>query len=575
MTPGAAPPPSSAAPLTGVPAPAPVVHSAESQWALIWREFSKRKIALVSLYVIILLITLSVAAPFLANDRPLHYRGYNRFEYREALRTLLVVMNAAAEPRRKPTDAKPPSGKPEEKKPAPEPTAVVLARQFDVMERQVGGDFATELRAARDKALAIVGSASADNPLAPEAAAQLKALRIEIRKKFERPDVPFVANTHWPVFASLDWGDATLLAMNISLLLLPAWLPLMRRIVPAKRDRLRTLVLIAMFFGLPAVAGLAWKLAVPERLDRTHYKEGAEASSPEAAKAPVVYESVTWPLIPYGLDEGDLDRKYARPALARYVPDSMLGIWSNVPEDTTPDGKPVERTPGRYDGPNWLGTDGTGRDILCRMLWGGRVSLSVGIVATLIELALGITLGALAGYFRGWVDVVLSRLIEIVICFPSFFLILTIVAFVGPSIYNIMVIIGLTGWTGIARLVRGEFLRLADQEFVLSARSLGYSPARIIFLHVLPNAIAPVLVTATFAVAGAILIESGLSFLGLGITVPKPSWGGILSTGRDSLFRAPWIIYFPGLALFVTITAYNLVGEAFRDASDPRLRGRV
>ena len=207
------------------------------------------------------------------------------------------------------------------------------------------------------------------------------------------------------------------------------------------------------------------------------------------------------------------------------------------------------------------------------MIWGGRVSLSVGIVAVAIYVTIGIVVGSLAGYFRGMCDLIVSRIIEVVICFPAFFLILTIVALIGPGLFNIMVVIGLTGWTGIARLVRGEFLRLVDQEFVLAGRALGYSPLRLIFRHVLPNALAPVLVSATFGVAGAILTESALSFLGLGITVPTPSWGGILADGRSALTRAPWLIHFPGLAIFVTITSYNLVGEALRDAADPRLRG--
>jgi len=222
-----------------------------------------------------------------------------------------------------------------------------------------------------------------------------------------------------------------------------------------------------------------------------------------------------------------------------------------------------------------MGTDGIGRDVLARMIWGGRVSLAVGIVAVSIYVGIGIVVGAVAGYFRGMWDLVISRIIEVVICFPSFFLILTIVAFVGPSIFNIMIVIGLTGWTGVARLIRGEFLRLGEQEFVLAGRALGYSPMRIIFRHVLPNAMAPVLVSATFGIAGAILTESALSFLGFGITVPKPSWGGILSTGYDAFLRAPWLIYFPGFAIFITITAYNLIGEAFRDAADPRLRGQM
>jgi peptide/nickel transport system permease protein len=208
------------------------------------------------------------------------------------------------------------------------------------------------------------------------------------------------------------------------------------------------------------------------------------------------------------------------------------------------------------------------------MIWGGRVSMAVGIVAVSIYVTIGVIVGSLAGYFRGICDLLISRIIEVVICFPSFFLILTIVAFVGPSIFYIMLAIGFTAWTGVARLVRGEFLRLGQQEFVLAGRALGYSPLRIIFRHVLPNALAPVLVSATFGIAGAILTESALSFLGFGVTVPWPSWGSILSSGRDAISRAPWLIYFPGIAIFLTITAYNLVGEALRDASDPRLRGQ-
>jgi len=223
------------------------------------------------------------------------------------------------------------------------------------------------------------------------------------------------------------------------------------------------------------------------------------------------------------------------------------------------------------DSSHWFGTDDSGRDVLSRMIHGARISLSVGFVAVGIAMIIGVLLGALAGYFGGWPDIVISRAIEIMLTIPTFFLIIAIIAFLPPSIYNIMVVIGLTGWTGFARFVRAEFLKLKQLDFITALRALGASHKRIIFLHMLPNAMAPVLVSAVFGIAGAILTESSLSFLGFGVPPPTPSWGEILSQSRDYIEFAWWLTVFPGFAIFMSITAYNLVGEGLRDAMDPKL----
>ena len=219
---------------------------------------------------------------------------------------------------------------------------------------------------------------------------------------------------------------------------------------------------------------------------------------------------------------------------------------------------------------HWMGTDGLGRDVLSRMLHGGRISLLVGLVAVGISTAIGILLGAIAGYYRGWVDTLIMRLVDVMLSIPSFFLILAVIAFLTPSITNIMIVIGLTSWMGVTRLVRAEFLSLSEREFVMASRTLGAKNNRLIFTHLLPNSLTPIIVSSVLGIASAVLLESGLSFLGLGVQAPQASWGNILTDGKEYIQFAWWLSLFPGMAILITVLGYNLLGEGLRDALDPR-----
>lgn len=236
------------------------------------------------------------------------------------------------------------------------------------------------------------------------------------------------------------------------------------------------------------------------------------------------------------------------------------------------EGQPANDVYLRPNRNNLLGTNNTGVDVLAQMIHGTQIALLVGFVSTGCAAVIGIILGALAGYLGGWADILLSRLIELVMCIPALVLILALIAILeSPTIWHMMLILGITGWTGIARLTRGEFIKLKEMDFVTSARALGVGGLRIMFRHILPNALAPVLVPISFGIASAIMVEAGLSLLGFGAPPPNPSWGSLLNVGKTNPSMW-WLIAFPGLAISLTVLAYNLIGEGLQEATDPRLR---
>lgn len=330
-----------------------------------------------------------------------------------------------------------------------------------------------------------------------------------------------------------------------------------RRGVPGRR---RLLWVSGLYAGIIAllIALFSFSAVRPDnryrqrtfREEHFQWLQAAQQAADEGEPPPEVHKGLLYPPIPFGPREQDLGAIYQPPMFQK-----DRSHWQDVNDGYV----------------HVFGTDDIGRDVLVRMIYGSRIALTVGFVAVGIYVTLGIIVGAMAGYFGGAVDVVLSRIIEIVLLFPSFFLILTVVALFGPSIFIIMVVIGLTRWPQVARLIRGEVLKQRAMDYVVAARALGSSPPRIIFRHILPNALSPALVAAPFGVASAIITEAGLSLLGFGVRPPAPSWGAFLQLGSGN-YSYWWLIVVPSVAIFIVVTVFNLIGAGLRDAMDPRLR---
>lgn len=297
----------------------------------------------------------------------------------------------------------------------------------------------------------------------------------------------------------------------------------------------------------------------------------------------IVVGSLIICIVPWQPSDGEfrsLWRKRAHPVhtyeIATSRPDTVWAVFPLVPhrfDANVPAASLL--APGTMHEPSqrrfWLGTDSAGKDVLAQLIFGARISLTVGLVATGLSMLIGTILGAISGYFGGWVDLAIQRLVELMMTFPTFILILVVVAMLGRDIFIIMTVIGLTSWAGTARLVRGEFLAQSVREYVLAAEALGLTKPRIMFRHILPNALTPLLISATFGIAGAVGAESGLAFIGLG-DVTVPSWGVLMEQGRQNI-RYAWLIYAPGIAIFCIVVALNTVGNALREALDPRSSG--
>ena len=596
--------------------PAPRAPYSKDYWDLVLGQLRKRKSVRLAAALLALLYATAIYAPFLANDKPLLYEGTNYSEYRAAHRLIRVVAadlvkkaeqgregfaaSRAEELERGKTlegTAKADWQESWDKAPATFEDWVALDRgaldwRLDVIRRQLAPEHHAALDAVAAAADEVVDAAQAGDTEALTLAGEQLSEAAGVVSSTLRPtkvgdepkegrSVALQPATSYPVLESLVWNDIYFMVLWAFALLFPLWNRVVNglllrgdpeRIRRARRRKVLTVVV------LPALITVVWVTAREGsggQMESVSIKEALAEGKAEVTE-------VIYPPVAYGMAEQNQTETFRPPTWTAGSRIDAEGFYETgarslrVDEETGMERQatPVDVRPGEdpLNSP-WrhvLGTDSLGRDLFARMIWGARISLAVGLISTVLLVFIGTVLGSVAGYFGGWVDIVISRIIEIFQCFPVFFLILIVVSFMGSSILNIMLAIGIFRWTGVARLVRGEFIRLRGQDFVVASQALGVRSLRTIFRHVLPNALGPVLVAATFAVASGILTESALSFLGFGVQLPVPSWGSLLVETRSAEYW--WIQVFPGLVIFLTVVLYNLVGEGVRDALDPRLK---
>ena len=483
-------------------------------------QFAKNKLAVGGIVVILILFAVACFAPIIANDKPLAIHGTFPEKYDDLFYALISNASNYTNIHQALSEENTPD----------------LATKASTQDRYTHQSFNRLKSHIPDDLQALYNKVQQDFFKSIKAADYNTALDTirEFEETFYLEESQINPITLYPAIKNLSPLEIFFIILYPLMLLL-----ILKNLFRGSNRPLKTRKGIFCALLIALLTAVLWHIFNPSVFDPTNYKR--LANDPETCQWAV------FPIVPFGENENLIAEASSKPT------------WL-IPEDQ------------RTDNYHLLGTDTNGRDVLTRMILGTRISMSVGFIAVGICLAIGVFVGALAGYFRGKTDILISRVIEIVICFPVFFLILTVLAFLRPSIINIMVVIGVTGWTGIARLCRGEFLKLVKQDFVTAAHALGASNLRTIFKHILPNGMGPILVSVSFGIAGAILTESALSFLGFGVPQPTASWGDLLNNGRSDIQGTWWLTIFPGLAIFIAVTAFNLAGEGLRDALDPRLK---
>lgn len=561
---------------------------AKDYWDIVFEQIGKRLLVKAAIAVLALLYASAIYAPLLASDRPFVLSAVDEKAYDSARKSIVGIVNTVGERAEEGREVYATKDRNLSFDESLDSQLGALRLRIATLSDYLPSDKQSEVEsfesrfdelvtATRDGA---AGASDQARSLSDEARALRKSLvaSADGSKGFRLEPV-----RSYPLFESITWVEAFFMALWAMLLTWPIWNRLWNRRYRGDRERIRKARKRKLWsvLAIASACGCLWAVLVGGSMtfEASVYKDRLDAGT-------ITPESIVFPPLALGFAETHVEEPFRPPTWTKKSTINEEGAYLFGPRKPAPDpitGRIPVSTPVevRYGEPgrngafrHFLGTDGLGRDIFVRMLYGGRISLSVGILSTILLLLIGVTIGAIAGYFGGWVDLVLSRIIEIVQSIPAFFLILTAVALVPSEflhpIFAIVIVIALVRWTGIARLVRGEFLKLKDQDFVVAARAGGLSPARVIFRHVLPNALGPVLVAAAFSVAAGILTESAISFLGFGVQHPIPSWGSVLNASKAS--EHWWIQVFPGVLIFVTVFCYNIVGEGLRDALDPRMK---